>query len=160
LRTGRPGTLTRATGWGLTTCKDPARPECNVLPTHLQQLDTVIVDPERCDLGTLPTTGGPIFNPRTQVCVGSADGEARAACNGDSGGPLLRRLSGRWYVVGVTSADGDDLTPRVDDCNTGPDGKPGVVIWAKVRPAFPWIVETLLDADRAAARQVIATTRR
>lgn len=159
LRAGRPGTATRATGWGL-TCKNPARPECTVLPAHLQQLDTFTVDPQRCDLGTLPSSDVPIFDPRTELCVASADGEAKMACNGDSGSGLLRHRAGRWFLVGVTSADGDDLQPRVDDCNTAPNGEPGVGIWARVGPAVPWILDTLLSADRAAAREVVAAAGR
>ncbi|HKX73062.1 MAG TPA: serine protease [Candidatus Saccharimonadales bacterium] len=158
LSPGKTGTPTRITGWGL-TCKDPARPECAVLPKRLQQLDTVVLAPSRCDLGTTES-GLPIFSPKTEVCIASADGLAKMACNGDSGGPLLRYMFGRWHLVATTSGDGDDLIPHANDCNTGPDGvTPGVGMWEKVGPSFPWILETLFAADPAAAKEFAGTTR-
>lgn len=153
------GTITRATGWGR-TCKDPARPECSVLPNKLQQLDTVIVNPGRCDLGTTPE-GVPIFDPATEVCIASADGQAKMVCNGDSGGPLKRKIGGTWFLVATAVADGDDLVPHPNDCNTGPDGvTPGVGIFEKVGPSFKWILSTLLECDPKAARQFASSTRR
>lgn len=157
-RPGKPGTLTRIAGWGL-LCQDLARPECGVLPDRLQQLDTKVVAPERCNLGLTPS-GVPIFDPATEVCLASADGLAKMACNGDSGGPLKRKLYGQWYLVATTSGDGDDLAPRLNDCSTGPDGvTPGVGMWEKVGPSIPWILRTLWQADKAAAREFAGTTR-
>ncbi|MEV4185042.1 trypsin-like serine protease, partial [Streptosporangium canum] len=31
---------------------------------------------------------------------------AASACNGDSGGPQIRRVGGRWELIGATSRDG------------------------------------------------------
>lgn len=36
------------------------------------------------------------------LCAGWRNGE-RDACHGDSGGPLLAKIKGRWYVLGVVS---------------------------------------------------------
>lgn len=157
LSTGKPGTPTEITGWGR-TCKDPARPECDVLPNKLQKLNTVIVDPARCDLGE-NEAGDPYFDPRTEVCVASADGQPKMACNGDSGGPLKRKFGKTWFLVATTSGDGDDLVPRPNDCNTGPDGAPGVGMWEKTGPSYPWILKVLFRHDKAAAKQFISTTR-
>ena len=159
LNPGDIGTQTRITGWGL-TCKDPARPECAALPSKLQQLDTVVVDPARCNLGTTPS-GVPIFSPDTEVCIASADGLAKMACNGDSGGPLMRKIGGTWFIVGTTSGDGDDLEAHPNDCNTGPDGvTPGVGMWEKVGPSFTWIIKTLLGCgDRAGAQYFVRASR-
>lgn len=157
LRPGKPGTPTRITGWGL-TCKDSTRPECSVLPHKLQQLDTVIADPARCYLGETEA-GEPIFEPTRDVCIASADGKAKMACNGDSGGPLLRKIGDTWGVAATTSGDGDDMSPHPNDCNTGPDGvTPGVGMWQKVGPSYVWILRTLLGIDKAAGKKFASTT--
>lgn len=37
------------------------------------------------------------------LCAGHADG-SQDACLGDSGGPLIVKLGGRWTLAGITSA--------------------------------------------------------
>ena len=158
LNPGKTGTLGQITGWGI-TCQDPARPECAVAPSKLQKLGTVVVDPSRCDLGKTPS-GLPIFDPASEVCLASADGQARMACHGDSGGPLKRKLGNTSFLVATTSGDGDSLAPHPNYCSTGPDSvTPGVGMWEKVAPSFIWIVRTLASADPAAKAEFVRTTR-
>jgi secreted trypsin-like serine protease len=155
---GKAGTHTRVTGWGR-TCQDPAVPECSLPPHRLRQLDTVLVAPKRCDLGLNPS-GNPFFDRRTEVCTAAADGTASMACNGDSGGPMLRKMFGQWFLIATTSGDGDDLSPRPNDCSTGPDGvTPGVGVYVKTGPSYAWIIKTLMGSDKPAARELAATTR-
>lgn len=63
-------------------------------------------------------------------CAGYRDGRSDT-CSGDSGGPLLCQMRGRWTVVGVTSFG--------DGC--GRRGKYG--IYASVANQMPWITSTI-----------------
>lgn len=63
-------------------------------------------------------------------CAGYRDGRSDT-CSGDSGGPLLCQMRGRWTVVGVTSFG--------DGC--GRRGKYG--IYASVANKVPWITSTI-----------------
>lgn len=157
LSTGNPGTLGQTKGWGL-ICQDPTRPECATPPNHLRQLSTVVVSPARCNLGTTES-GVPVFDPTTEVCVGSADGQARMVCHGDSGSPLLRQIFGRWFLVGTASGDGDSLDPSDPDyCSKNPAGDPGVGMWERITPAtLHWIANTLFRSDPGAAREFNGT---
>lgn len=67
-------------------------------------------------------------------CAGYKDGRSDT-CSGDSGGPLLCRMRGRWTVVGVTSFG--------DGC--GRRGKYG--IYASVANHVRWIAAAVATAD-------------
>lgn len=89
--TGAPtsaGTPVRVIGFGQTTplSGGSASPE-------LRQLDATVVGNARCVTG--------FFNSVNELCV---RGPARSGpCNGDSGGPAVRRGEGGWELVGATS---------------------------------------------------------
>ncbi|HEX5741897.1 MAG TPA: serine protease [Pilimelia sp.] len=87
---GPIGTQTRLLGWGATTASggSPAR--------YLKELDTSIVDPSRCSY-----SGG---NPdrEREICTDNPGGN-QGACFGDSGGPQIKQVNGRWELIGVTS---------------------------------------------------------
>lgn len=130
---GRVGEPTRVIGWGL-TCEDRDDPTCK--PKRLQELDTVRVPDSRCD----------VFHPGSELCTGERQGRAASACNGDSGGPQIRMVAGRWELIGATSRDGDDVDDRMDGgagCSTNPDGGPGVGIWTDVTHYRSWIADTI-----------------
>ncbi|WP_206184648.1 S1 family peptidase [Thermoactinospora rubra] len=139
---GRVGEPTRIIGWGM-TCDDLDDPACSSGSRRLQELDTVRLPDTRC-------SG---FNRGTELCTGDLRGRAASACNGDSGGPQIRRVAGRWELIGVTSRDGDDVNDRMDGdagCSTGPDGEPGVGIWTDVTHYHSWIAEVTAAGTPAA----------
>ncbi|MFF7091325.1 S1 family peptidase [Streptomyces rubradiris] len=102
---GRPGTPTRLLGFG--TVDDAPDPAEWVFPDRLQELDTRRGAVSEC---------APGYADRTRLCTVSQVPGAMA-CNGDSGGPQLRRdRRGRWELIGVTSGPG---APGVR-CGEGP----------------------------------------
>ncbi|MFI6599421.1 S1 family peptidase [Nonomuraea sp. NPDC050536] len=132
---GLVGEQTRVIGWGM-TCEDLDNPACENGPRQLQELDTVRVPDTRCSE----------LNRGEEVCTGDLHGRAASACNGDSGGPQIRRVGNRWELIGATSRDGDDVEDRMDSdagCSTSPDGGPGVGVWTDVTHYRPWIADTI-----------------
>ncbi|MBB3663794.1 secreted trypsin-like serine protease [Prauserella sediminis] len=112
-----PGTPTRLLGWGQ-TCPENG---CGDAPVKLQQVDTQIVDGERCAAG---------FDPASEVCTGNPDGAG--ACYGDSGGPQVVRSGERWRLVGVSSRAGNNDPV----CGSGPS------IYTSAPAYTGWIEET------------------
>lgn len=98
---GAVGTATRIIGWGL-TC--PVR-GCGSAPTIAYELDTSIVSDSSC-LG---------INGPYEICTNNPNGNA-GACYGDSGGPQVRMINGRWHLIGATSRAGNGNPV----CATGP----------------------------------------
>lgn len=153
-RTGPVWSDTRIAGWGK-QCENPANPLCATLPTQLQQLDTKIVPDSRC-LQYVPEFGR-VFDPRDELCMAAANRQHAMACNGDSGGPMVRLVwhHGRWVwaLIAVTSRDGDDFYTqegRYDYCASGPTGRPGVGVYTSVIAHLDWI------KARIAARSLTA----
>jgi len=98
---GAPGTATRIIGWGQ-TCP---RRGCGSAPAIANELDTSIVPDSRC-------RG---INGPGEICTNNTNGNA-GACYGDSGGPEVRRIDGRWALIGATSRSGNGSSV----CATGP----------------------------------------
>jgi hypothetical protein len=98
---GAVGTATRIIGWGQ-TC--PTR-GCGSAPVVANELDTSIVTDSRC-LG---------INAAGEICTNNTNGNA-GACYGDSGGPQVRMINGRWNLIGATSRSGNGSAT----CATGP----------------------------------------
>ncbi|GAA0799351.1 S1 family peptidase [Spirilliplanes yamanashiensis] len=98
---GATGTATRIIGWGQ-TC--PTR-GCGSAPRIANELDTSIVADSRCS-----GINGPY-----EICTNNTNGNA-GACYGDSGGPQVRQVDGRWVLIGVTSRAGNNSST----CATGP----------------------------------------
>lgn len=87
---GPTGTATRLIGWGQ-TC--PTR-GCGGAPTTLQQIDVKVLA-SGCTAG---------YDPARELCLGDRTGTG--ACYGDSGGPAVRQVGGRWELTGATSRAG------------------------------------------------------
>ncbi|GAB3146359.1 serine protease [Micromonospora sonneratiae] len=98
---GAVGTATRIIGWGQ-TCPTPG---CGSAPLVANELDTSIVADSRC-------SG---INAAGEICTNNTNGNA-GACYGDSGGPQVRMISGRWNLIGATSRAGNNNST----CATGP----------------------------------------
>jgi snapalysin len=111
---GPVGTATRIIGWGQ-TCP---RRGCGAAPTVANELDTSIVADSRC-------RG---INAPYELCTNNTNGNA-GACYGDSGGPQVRSIDGRWYLIGATSRSGNGSSV----CATGPS------IYGDLPSIRPWI---------------------
>lgn len=86
---GGPGTSIRIIGWGYTV------PGVPTLPTQLNQLDTKV-------LPDAPCVGGEYGIARGDFCADNP-GNAAGPCNGDSGTPAVKKVYGRWELVGADS---------------------------------------------------------
>lgn len=96
-----PGTKSRLLGWGQ-TCPEQGCPQPP--PTMLQQLDTQVVEANKCT----------DIDGKVELCTDSPN--SAGACYGDSGGPQIVREGEAWKLIGVTSRTGNgDPT-----CATGP----------------------------------------
>ncbi|SDQ66976.1 Trypsin [Thermostaphylospora chromogena] len=123
-KSGPPGTAVRLLGWGMTCefgnhCAEP--------PTTLQELDSEIVSDRRC-VGV---------DAATDICSQHPTREAQA-CTLDSGGPMIRKIKGRWELVGVTSRDGDET----DLTCVGPG------VWTDATAYRSWISRTIGVEER------------
>ncbi|MEV6595485.1 trypsin-like serine protease [Actinoplanes sp. NPDC051346] len=98
---GAVGTATRIIGWGQ-TCPSPG---CGSTPRIANELDTSILSDSRC-------SG---IDAAYEICTNNTNGNA-GACYGDSGGPQVRTINGRWALIGVTSRAGNNNPV----CATGP----------------------------------------
>lgn len=110
---GPVGTRTRILGWGATN------PRGGSYPRFLKQLDTSIVSPDRC------SDPGLMFDGSFELCTDNPGGN-QGACYGDSGGPQIRTVNGRWELIGVTSRGGDT-------CAQGPS------VYTSVPAHWDWI---------------------
>ncbi|NUU24564.1 MAG: serine protease [Streptomycetaceae bacterium] len=86
---GAPGTSFRVIGWGYTVAGGPT------LPTSLNQLDTKVLPDEPC-------VGGEYGIDRGDFCADNPD-NAAGPCNGDSGTPAIKKVYGRWELIGADS---------------------------------------------------------
>jgi snapalysin len=98
---GPVGTATRIIGWGQ-TC---APRGCGSAPVVANELDTSILADNRCS---------GIYSS-TEICTNNTNGNS-GACYGDSGGPQVRQINGRWNLIGATSRAGNNNST----CATGP----------------------------------------
>ena len=98
---GAVGTATRIIGWGQ-TCPNRG---CGYSPRVANELYTSIVDDRRC--GSIDAA--------YEICTNNTNGNA-GACYGDSGGPQVRLVGGRWVLIGVTSRAGNNSAT----CATAP----------------------------------------
>jgi|GEM_PF-913273 len=100
-----PGTPVKTTGWGVTS--PFSQTSSNVL-----RLITQVVLPDavcRRDIGRG-------YSPKTMICLGGPSGST-STCFGDSGGPMVARVSTGWRLVGLTSfgdAYCDPASPSID----------------------------------------------
>ncbi|MEU9004185.1 serine protease [Streptomyces sp. NPDC048551] len=117
-RAPRAGAATRVLGFG--TVVDARDVQEWMFSERLQELDTRVSAATGC-LGV---------KAPGELCTTSRVPGAMA-CNGDSGGPQIQRIGGRWELVGVTAGDGNyDVDPK---CGGGPG------VWTSVSAYKGWI---------------------
>ncbi|MBK1788787.1 S1 family peptidase [Prauserella cavernicola] len=95
-----PGEEVRALGWGSHELPENPGDPWPPLPERLRQLDTSILDPDRCP----GLSGEPMAD--NELCMSSLPGEGKwpqTTRTGDSGGPLLTQVDGEWTVHGTCS---------------------------------------------------------
>lgn len=103
------GSDIRQIGWGYTEI------DGTELPTELQELDTKVLDYDKCLFGDEWEI------KKGDVCVESPNHEA-GGCNGDSGSPLLQKnAGGEWVTLGVDSRAGGEKCLDTDEVYTGVD---------------------------------------
>lgn len=145
LLTTRPAKVdspSRIMGWGVVCDADLVNDaKCKQSPRVLQELDTTRVPDKQCSF----------FDKVRELCIKALDGLKKQACFGDSGGPLAKKVFGRWFLMGATTGDGDDAEMRPHVCTTAPPTEPGGElkagsgIWQDLYyPGYRiWIVKTI-----------------
>lgn len=139
-----PGSVLRATGWGLTDFKDS-----DSQPDELRQADIPVVSDSVC----AAFFGEAIYDDAFQICGQSPTGKPDT-CQGDSGGPLVGGAAGAERLVGVVSYG-----------PTSCGAKGGAAVYADVASERGWILASagLPDAPSsanpgAAPQTPVATT--
>ncbi|XP_035789541.1 CLIP domain-containing serine protease B14-like [Anopheles albimanus] len=124
-----------AAGWGATLESDGMTPV-------LQAVDLLPYDKERCrKVYPVPSAHG---IGDGHICAGGARGQD--TCDGDSGGPLMQRIDGVAYLVGITSFGWPEC---------GREGKPGV--YTNVTHYLDWVAYEVLLGSRLAMSEVDET---
>ncbi|XP_073491606.1 uncharacterized protein [Aquarana catesbeiana] len=91
------GTECWVTGWGTRSSGGSV-----VLNGTLQEVMVPLIDRNTCQ--TMYTNaGGAITIQNDQICAGYKDG-GKGPCQGDGGGPLVCKVQGAWYQVGIVSS--------------------------------------------------------
>ncbi|XP_049543237.1 CLIP domain-containing serine protease B14-like [Anopheles darlingi] len=115
-----------AAGWGATLESDGMTPV-------LQAVHLLPFDKERCrKVYPVPNSHG---IGDGHICAGGARGQD--TCDGDSGGPLMQRIEGVVYLVGITSFGWPEC---------GREGKPGV--YTNVTHYLHWVAYEVLLGSR------------
>uniref|UniRef100_A0A182YKD7 Uncharacterized protein n=1 Tax=Anopheles stephensi TaxID=30069 RepID=A0A182YKD7_ANOST len=109
-----------AAGWG--------RTETNAASERKLKVQLSVRDLDNC---SQVYRGIGVILRATQLCAGGERG--KDSCTGDSGGPLMARFGGAWYVIGVVSFG-------LNKCGTA--GFPGV--YTNVSMYMDWIESNVL----------------
>ncbi|GAB79384.1 trypsin [Austwickia chelonae] len=86
----KPGSIATVVGWGTTRPSWPPK-----YPDRLLKVNVPIQSPAFC-----ARAGGTDYNSETDFCAGV---EGKDSCRGDSGGPIMRKVDGRLYQIGIVS---------------------------------------------------------
>lgn len=105
-----PDTDARLLGWGYTSSEanDPSQ-----LPKKLQELDTTVLDPSTPKCVSDGDEGDAWGIRDGDICTDNVGGDS-GTCNGDSGGPAVSQLNGRWQIIGVNSRSLGDCAVTAD----------------------------------------------
>ncbi|MBV9952317.1 MAG: trypsin-like serine protease [Acidimicrobiia bacterium] len=123
------------TGWGQVDNGDPP-----TYATKLRQVHVPAVDDDVCQ----GVYGGELI-ASVMLCAGNMADGGVDACNGDSGGPLARKVDGVWEAVGIVSWGPTEC---------GAAGQPGV--YTRVSAFSSWIADqTRLGPHRTVAEATV-----
>ncbi|XP_077983222.1 tryptase beta-2-like [Glandiceps talaboti] len=109
------------TGWGKTE-KDAVAPK-------LQQVRLKIVDHSTCARSHTDVVTDNMF-----CALPASKGQRKDACRGDSGSPFVKKISGRWYLIGLVSWGVNCADPKF----------PGV--YTTVSKFDDWIRQTAIES--------------
>ncbi len=148
---GGVNSLSLAQGWGTLCDVDVTDFLCHeTIPDRLQQLAMKQYASNSCEFPGAPE----VFHGPSMLCLGSADGKPKGVCFGDSGGPILRMVGDRVYVIGIISGDADSYSIHPNLCSTAQNGGPGKMMATKVAAYIPWIITTLIKWDYRASQEM------
>jgi len=88
------GTQCYITGWG--KMKHPGN-----MVRYLQQAEMPVVDNKVCNKKNKASIGIPVTD--AMICSGDGGESRRSGCHGDSGGPFVCNIGGRWELHGAVS---------------------------------------------------------
>jgi len=88
------GTECYITGWG--KMKHPGN-----MVRYLQQAEMPVVDNKVCNKKNKASIGIPVTD--AMICSGDGGESRRSGCHGDSGGPFVCNIGGRWELHGAVS---------------------------------------------------------
>lgn len=102
-------------------------------PRELMRVDVPVVAESRCKsyVETVGETYGDAI-----VCT---DATGKGPCNGDSGGPLFVRHSGRYVLIGIVS---------YGSRHCGTDGSTTTAVYARASFLSPWVEKRLSSPDK------------
>ena len=112
------GMPVKTTGWGVTT--PFGQTSSNVL-----RLITQVVLPD----AVCRRDNGRFYSPLTMICLGGPAGST-STCFGDSGGPMVARVSSGWRLVGLTSFGDAYCDPALPSVDTRVSGR-AVRAWVR-----------------------------
>ncbi|MFJ9851186.1 S1 family peptidase [Streptomyces sp. NPDC101150] len=121
------GTAVREIGWGYTKPDDKGQDK---LPRALQQLDTKTIPADTPECVKGPDGDDSWGIHKGDVCADNPTGTF-GPCGGDSGSPLLKKVAGRWVIVGVDSRGVGHV------CGESPD------IYTEIHYFKDWVAKTI-----------------
>ncbi|WP_143261510.1 trypsin-like serine protease [Allokutzneria sp. NRRL B-24872] len=127
---GEFGATVRAIGWGRTD--EAGQGDGSQI---LHQVDLIRTTRAACSVGSIDDR---------ELCLAPRSGQNAGVCYGDSGSPGLRKVAGRWMVVGVASRGA-----RTNGRCGG--GAPDIFTDATARQHRDFVVRAVLDRPHTAA---------
>lgn len=94
---GRTATIA---GWGNMTQQSPDYSEPDTYPDRMREAQVPLVSDSSAEQTYDPIYGPSGFIPPIQVAAGK---EGKDTCEGDSGGPMFAKVSGKFTQIGITS---------------------------------------------------------
>ena len=91
------GTRLYVAGWGDMVAQNANMDRIGRYPKRLQETKVSIINDQKCVAAYAPDTN---VDPSIQLCLSSTRTDS---CDGDSGGPLFKKIEGVWTQFGIVS---------------------------------------------------------